>query len=1077
VQNDLRLIEDYLPIEAISKEASREKSVRKGHISTLHLWWARRPLVACRAAVYGALVPADRWVKDVEVKNPLADAAKAEAFKNGAKRGLNRKAAKEFVTKLCRYPKTDPKADKDIKIKRETEAAIVEAQRHILEAHTERLTAELAKAKTTGKPPAWVEEFKFKGDKVTYADIVAGRAPRPRVLDMFAGGGAIPLEALRLGCEAYALDLNPVAHIIELCTLVYPQKYGKPDPAARGMTGPKNAKDEATWGGLAAEVRYWGNWVLDRVRKEIGDLYPPIPDPAVWDTQPEIAFDRQTGQWSVTKPGKPKRGVMLDALVTAPAKNAKMFEDDDDADAESSVTDVHLPPGFLQPIAYLWTRTVPCKNPGCGATVPLVRQTWLCKKDDRCVALKMHASSGEKLVHFSVVECDSEDKLGFDPEAFSKGGNATCPFCGTVADVEFVKSSGWQRPFGQQMLAIACTSPASQGKKYLSVDDVPDAVAIARSSSDRLTELLLRSTITVPSESIAGLSPGCGDNSLGITVRPYGIRTFADLFLPRQLLSLVAIAHVLRVESPTIAAMCDPGRSLALRTFLAAILDRFADFNSSLCVFNYTGGRGVVHGFGRQTITMVWDCAESNPFNPAGASWVSGVEDVPAGLRDASMPLAATVKRGTAVDLPWEDELFDAVITDPPYYDNVPYADISDFFYVWLKRSIGDIYPEHFGAEITPKKAEAIADAGRHNGDWDKARAAYESMMRRAFISCHQKLKPDGCLTVVYAHKTTLGWATLVNSLREAGFMVTEAWPLSTEKSGRLRAQNSAALAASIFLVAKKRHIAAGAGNYEDDIQPELQRIVRERVETLWEMGIVGADLVIACVGAGLRAFTKYEKVEYANGEEVPAERFLAEVEGVVLDTMMGKLSGVVGGNVSAVDNASRFYVLWRFVYKTAELDAGEAIIFANGTHIELDGVLGLSVGKDALVEKKKAKYRARDFTERGDDAKLGLPNESGQSAPLVDALHRILWLMENSPRKLNEFLDEARPDRERLRALAQALAGAALSGKSEEEAAKLVSTTPAEQAALGKLLANWRSLVESRLAADDGTLFGKQGR
>jgi putative DNA methylase len=295
----------------------------------------------------------------------------------------------------------------------------------------------------------------------------------------------------------------------------------------------------------------------------------------------------------------------------------------------------------------------------------------------------------------------------------------------------------------------------------------------------------------------------------------------------------------------------------------------------------------------------------------------------------------------------------------------------------------------------------------------------------------------------------------------------------------RLRGMDSAALASSIFLVGRKRDSLDGGsaktGNYEDEVQPKLQQIVRERVDTLWEMGIAGADLVIACVGAGLRAFTKYEKVEYANGEEVPAEKFLAEVEGVVLDTMMGKLSGVTGGNVAAVDPASRFYVLWRFVYKAAELDAGEAIVFANGTHIELDGPHGLSSGRHALVEKKKAKYRARDYTERGNDAKLGIVAENGQSAPLIDALHRILWLMENGPRKLGEFLDEARPDRERLRILGQALAGAALSGKSEEEAAKLVSTTPAEQAALGKLLANWRSLIESRMAVDEETLFGKR--
>src|SRR6267143_1237129 len=193
--DDRRLIEDYLPIQAISAEASREKSVRKGHISTLHLWWARRPLVACRAAVYGALVPASRFVP------------------NGAstekKKSLGRANAAKFVERLCLYPGNP--------------SVIAEGQRHILESHAERLTQET-------------------GRKVTVEDIIEGRAPRPKVLDMFAGGGAIPLEALRLGCEAYALDLNPVAHIIELCTLVYPQKYGKPDPSVRGMTGPKNAR-------------------------------------------------------------------------------------------------------------------------------------------------------------------------------------------------------------------------------------------------------------------------------------------------------------------------------------------------------------------------------------------------------------------------------------------------------------------------------------------------------------------------------------------------------------------------------------------------------------------------------------------------------------------------------------------------------------------------------------------------------------------------------------------------------------------------------------------------------------------
>lgn len=561
--NDIRLIEDYLPIEAISAEASREKSVRKGHISTLHLWWARRPLVACRAAVYGALVPADRWVKEVELKAAPADAAKAEQLKNGKKKGLNRKAAKEFVTKLCRYPKTNPTKPEDVRIKRETEAAIVEAQRHILEAHAQRLTAELIIARSVSEgpqplvsegpqpsvnagsprgasagPPAWVTEFHFTGDKVTSDDILAGRAPRPRVLDMFAGGGAIPLEALRLGCEAYALDLNPVAHIIQLCTLVYPQKYGKPDPNARGMTGPRNAKGETTWGGLAEEVRYWGNWVLDRVRKEIGDLYPPIPDPQVWETPPEIAFDRDTGQWNITSEGKLKRGIKLEDRN--PQRQQGFFSPSDDEDDDEEAADIaegpSLPPGFLQPVAYLWTRTVRCKNPGCAATVPLVRQTWLCKKKGRYVALKMLARAAglpaqaglSKQVRFEVVESDTEQGLGFDPAGFSKAGNATCPFCGSVADNAYVKQQGQGGRLSHQLMAVVCTRPGRKGKVYLSVEQAARLLEKASTGQGpvppeeeikkRIAALCQRTGLTVPDEPIVtDAKNSCWTHLYGLT--------------------------------------------------------------------------------------------------------------------------------------------------------------------------------------------------------------------------------------------------------------------------------------------------------------------------------------------------------------------------------------------------------------------------------------------------------------------------------------------------------------------------------------------------------------------------------
>jgi putative DNA methylase len=233
-------------------------------------------------------------------------------------------------------------------------------------------------------------------------------------------------------------------------------------------------------------------------------------------------------------------------------------------------------------------------------------------------------------------------------------------------------------------------------------------------------------------------------------------------------------------------------------------------------------------------------------------------------------------------------------------------------------------------------------------------------------------------------------------------------------------------------------------------------------------MGVGGADLLIAAVGAGLKAFTRFAQVEYANGEEVPAEKFLAEVEGVVLETLLEKIFGVPRSGVAGVDGPSRFYVLWRYTYKTAEMDAGEAIVFTYTQHVELDGPQGLTSGNRALVEKKKGKYRLRDFTERGDQEKLGLPGADFTTAPLIDILHRVLWLMENQPRKLPEFLEEARPDRERLRLVAQVVGGVGLAGGNGEKTEHQVTTTPAEKAALGKLLANWRHLIEQSLREKD---------
>jgi putative DNA methylase len=971
-QTDQRLIEDYIPIEEISEEARREKSIRKGHISTLHLWWARRPLVAARAAVYGALVPA---AKDKKAA----------------------KAASEFVARLCKYP-----GSPDV---------IKQAQKHILHAHAERLTEE-------------------RGELVTVEDIEAGRAPRPKVLDMFAGGGAIPLEALRLGCEAYALDLNPVAHLIELCTLVYPQQFGAPDPAAKGCA------DDGTWAGLAKEVEHWGKWVLEQVRAEIGDLYPPIPDPNVKQAV-----------------GEPKQLNMNLADKVEPAEHGK---------------------GMLTPVAYLWTRTVTCKNPSCGATVPLARQTWLAKKKGRYVALQpilpspsRRGAGGspaqrdevEKKVKYIVVEATTEKGLGFDPSSGSQGGNVACPFCGTVTDNAYVKAEGKAGRIAIQFLAVVCTHSKGKGKRYLSEEDIltkiqPDKAIIWQRIHGLETNSLNPGSFTLPDEDIEA-------NPRSMDIQNYGFKKWTDVFIPRQLLANLTFSKNVRdTYSELLKRGYEQEFSKAIVTYLGLWVDRIVDYGSGQCIWK-SGGEFVASGFAQQSIAMVWDFAEVNPIGNASGNSLSALNWIIDVIRNISNSgTAAKVTRGSATQVPYPDNYFDAVISDPPYYDNVSYSNLSDYFYVWLKRSIGFLYPDHSSTLLTPKKNEAIAAFYRHNGRREDARSFYEKMMSQAFSEAARTLKTNGLLTIVYAHKTTLGWTTLVEALRSSGFMVVEAWPLDTERPGRTISLESASLASSIFLTARIRK-SDEIGSYEHVVRPELQSIVRERVERLWAQGVSGADLVIACVGAGLRAFTKYASVEYANGQPVPADTFLAEVEGAVLEALLEKLFGVSGAGVGRVDPATRFYVLWRYAYGHGALDAGEAIVFAYPQRVELDGPGGLTSGTNALVRKDKGKYTLMDFTVRGDNEELGISQEGKPQPALIDMLHRLLWLVENQPRAIPKYLDESRPDIEHLRLIAQTLAGQSLSGNGGGGGKSLVAARGAEASALKKLTANWRTLVE----------------
>lgn len=949
---DKRLIEYYIPIKAISAEASREKSIRHGHISTLHLWWARRPLVASRAAVFAALVPWDAQPQLTE-----------RDLNSGEDKPMS---ITRFMIELCKWDVRDE--------------ILNEARRLIREAYPDE---------------------------------------PPKVLDMFAGGGSIPLEALRLGAEAYALDLNPVAHIIELATLVYPQKYGKQ---------------------LAEDVKKWGEWVLERVRAEVGDLYPLIPDP---EFTPEKAAEHQANLKHAPKQQRLFPSDQPEQLEMDLPEGAD-DEDDDIPDGTSA----EVPFGYLQPVAYLWTRTVTCPNPACRATVPLVRQTWLKKKKNDNVALEMKPHPTENRMAFYVRHARNPIDFGFDPAGFSQRGNSVCGRCGTTVTSDHVKAEGKAGRMDAQMMATVCVRPGASGKVYLSPDEQDLFVPDEHAMQHRIKALTAETGITPPNE------PLPDKDSRNFWTIDYGLTHFNHLFSPRQMLTLLTFIDSLRNAHTTIINEgWDTDYAEGIVVMLAMWVDRLVDFNSSLCVLKPGGGRGIVHTFGRQALPMVWDYAEGNPLGSASANATLALRYTYHAIQTIlkSGNNSGKAYRGSATELPFDDNSLTAIVTDPPYYDNVSYADLSDYFYVWLKRSVGFLFPEHLSMEITPKKKEAVAAPYRHKDDKATSRNFYEGMMFEAFQEAHRTLIANGVIVTVYAHKTTTGWSTLVDSLRRAGFCVTEAWPIDTETAGRLVAQDTAALASSFFLVARKRDN-GHTGDYVNDVESEMQRIVRERVRFFLNQGITGADLNIAVVGAGLAPYTRYARVELPNGEELTAAAYLDEVQAEVVRVLLGE--------ASQTDNATQYAIMWRSYYGEAWVDFDEANTLARATGVELDsGPDALARGRHALVEKKGSKVRLLDYSERGASESLGLPTPERVKAPLIDVLHRLLWLAEHDQRGISDLLAGAMPDKYLLRLAAQALGGKALA--SEPTPGAVRDERSREQRAIDSLLASWRRVVD----------------
>ena len=951
---DRRFIEESFPVKEVGAAAAKEKNIRHGHISTLHIWWARRPLAASRATAYAALVP------------PAGDE-------------LEWQKRRDFIVELCQWENSlNPHL-------------LEKARRDILEAHAARLTGELS-------------------HPVTVEDIEAGRAPRPRVLDPFAGGGSYPLEALRLGCEANASDYNPVAVLILKATLEYPQRFGhtagrQGDKETRGQgdAQPGTTTSQPSLFDLSAvrtpqseirnplldAVKHWGNWVLEEARQELAEFYPldpPLPSPAGG------------------------RG----------------------AGGEGAI-----------PVGYIWARTIPCQNPACGAEIPLMRQFWLAKKDRKRVALWIdrtrintdatdtHGLEDEGKIRENPFDpCSSVSYSfrivgdgyepwpeGFDPEKGTVArAVATCPCCGGTVDANTTRRLFQEGQAGQRMVAVVLAPPSPRGRGAGGEGKSGKTYRVA-TPADEATYRRAEAALQAKRERLMpewGMNP-VPDESIPTPCHEvdrlpmYGMPTWGEAFNPRQNLALVTFIEKIHIaQARTLAEELKPDFAIAIATYLGLALDWVSDKMSSLTRWHTTGEK-VSGTFGRQAISMVWDYFEINPFSGVTGGWEAALDWSRKVLEHcAHIPAVfvpthfSAVTQFSATQLPYPDSYFDAILTDPPYYDNVNYSALSDFFYVWLKRTVGHLYPDLFATPLTPK-AEEIVSAPYRQGGQEAAKQFYEANLQRAFSEMHRVLKPDGVAVIVYAHKSTAGWETVINALLDSGLVITGAWPLNTEMQARLLASESAALASSIYIVARK--MARQPTGFYNDVRAELRTHLETKLHRLWEEGIGGADFFIAAIGSAIEVFGKYERVMDYEGNTVRADRLLDEVRTIATDYAVRQI--LQDGFAGEVSDLTRLYVLWRWNYGEARVPFDEARKLAQSCGVDL----AREWGRGGFVRKEKEFVRvlgpqqrkwdesARQRISEGRSQPKSLTRSIADSHEMIDVLHYVLLLWEKGRR------------------------------------------------------------------------------
>lgn len=806
-----KLIETSLPLEAINAQASREKSIRHGHPSTMHLYWARRPLAAARAVLFAQLVD-----------DP---ASRPEEFPTVELQDTERARLHALMEKLVIWENSN-------------DEELLEAAR-----------SEIRKS-NNGKLPA--------------------------VLDPFAGGGAIPLEAQRLGLEAHASDLNPLAVLLNKSLIEIPPKFSGKKPVF-----PSNEGEQMGWKraeGLAADVRSYGQWMRDEAQQRIGDLYP-----------------------QVTVPGGTKHTV----------------------------------------IAWIWARTVKSPNPANPIEVPLVRSWWLSKKKGKEAWIKASVINGE--VQYEVRH-DADGPNGIDGTRTGRGAVSLAD--GTPIPSDYLKSEGTSGRMGAHLMAIIAED--KRGRLYVSP------------SEQHLAASLIDAPADVPNQPLPY-------DPRNVWTPPYGLTKFSDLFTNRQLVALTTLTDLVgeareRVLEDALASGMEPGERLenggtgaeayadAVATYLALGVSRTTDYSSSLC--SWGNVRETLRNvFGRQAIPMVWDYAEVNPFSSSSGNFRGQIEWVARALAHTPAAAPGEALQVSATTRDYRDLV---ISTDPPYYDNIGYSDLSDYFYVWLRRSLASIHSKTVGTMLTPKAEELVANPYRHDGKAGAEKFFVEGF-NSVFMRIRETANTDVPLTVYYAYKqqdtkdegtSSTGWHTLLDGLIDSGWEITATWPMRSERGGRLISVGTNALASSIVLACRPRPDNAMATTRRAFVAT-LRSELPDALRTLMQGAIAPVDLAQAAIGPGISVFSRYARVRESDGSDMSVKDALLLINST--------LDEVLGEQESDFDSDTRFAVKWYRTYGWDQANSGSADQLARSSDtsigsLERGGIFEARGGKARLL-------------------------------------------------------------------------------------------------------------------------------